>query len=102
MTTDNEHPAAEAAAEALRREFYDGVGTNEFAEAGRAAACAAEPHHQIAAFEEAAEAMDNAESLEARNATVSSQRNRFGLKLAAKLLREQAAAIRAELAEEAN
>ncbi|MEU6858857.1 hypothetical protein AB0B28_08295 [Glycomyces sp. NPDC046736] len=96
MTT--EYTAAEqAAAEALRREFYDGVGMTEFADAGRAAAEAAEPFHQIGAYEEAADALGQLVDLHLGSGM--SEAEARGVHMARNLITDQAAAIRDDLAE---
>lgn len=99
MTTDHDFTEAEQAAieKAAADHLEFNFAPSDAREIAYDIAQAIRSATFIAAHEDAAEAMDNAESLEARSATVSSQRNRFGLKLAAKLLREQAAAIRADL-----
>lgn len=92
--TSNESTAATAAAEALRREFYDGVGTGEFADAGRVAAAAAEPHHQVAAYDEAHDALGH---LAGFHEGALSEDWIDGVNTARKLIGEQRDAIAAEL-----
>lgn len=87
--------AETAAADALRSEFYDGVGTTEFVDAGRVAAAAAEPHHQVAAYDEAQDALGHLAGFHEGSL---SDDWIDGVNTARKLIAEQRDAIAAELA----